>query len=78
MSLTYSVDIILIFKIHFGWKRVISHDEGDIYSACSNPANVVLLIVLLISDNAPINFGAPNIEHHCILSYPRQSLRQHQ
>jgi hypothetical protein len=31
-----------------------------------------------LSDNAPINFGAPNIKPPCLLSYPRQSLRQHQ
>ena len=31
----------------------------------------------LVSDYAPINFGAPNIKHPSLLSYPRQSLRQH-
>jgi hypothetical protein len=29
-----------------------------------------------LSDYVPINFGAPNIKHSCLLSYPRQSLRQ--
>ena len=30
-----------------------------------------------ISDYEPINFGALNIKHPCLLSYSRQSLRQH-
>jgi hypothetical protein len=67
-----TLDLLYIF---FSTK-VNLKNEGNLYSACSNPINVVLVIVLVIA--LAINFGGPNIKHSCLKSYLRQSLRQHQ
>ena len=60
----------IIFDIFFPTK-VNRENEGDLYSACSNPtiveSHALLARGLIGWFHAPINFSAPNIKLHCLL-----------
>ena len=53
--------------------KVNRESDGDLYSACSNPTSVVLVIVL----GMIIGAKRQKQKHSWLLSYQRQSLREH-